>query len=81
MDVSILYFIFYIYQFLFHFQSFSTAIKVSAKVPGSIYTDLINNKVIGNPYYRFNDLLYRWVANDNWTYVKTFSGLKINQIN
>ena len=25
-----------------------------------------------DPYYRFNNLDYRWIALDNWTYIKKF---------
>lgn len=25
-----------------------------------------------DPYYRFNDLNYRWISLDNWTYSKEF---------
>ncbi|NXY48253.1 MANBA mannosidase, partial [Ceuthmochares aereus] len=25
-----------------------------------------------DPYYRFNDVMYRWISLDNWTYSKTF---------
>jgi beta-mannosidase len=37
-------------------------------VPGSIYYQLFQSKVIGDPYYRFNDEALRWVANENWIY-------------
>lgn len=47
---------------------------MSAKVPGSIYSDLMRNGVIGDPFYRYNDFAYRWVGYDNWTFVKNFSG-------
>ena len=46
--------------------------KIVGHVPGSIYTDLMYNKIIGEPYYRFNDVAYRWVAKDNWTYTSYF---------
>ena len=46
--------------------------SVVGHVPGSIYTDLMYNKIIGEPYYRFNDEAYRWVAKDNWTYSTNF---------
>lgn len=26
-----------------------------------------------DPYYRFNDLAYRWISLDNWTYTTSFS--------
>ena len=56
---------------------FLTAIKVTANVPGSIYTDLIRNGILNqDPYFGKNDITYRWVANDNWTFVKTFHGKK-----
>jgi hypothetical protein len=52
-----------------------TAIKVSARVPGSIFTDLIRNDVLNeDPYYGQNDQNYKWVSHDNWTYYKTFVG-------
>ena len=51
------------------------AIKVSSKVPGSIYTDLKRNGTLKQDFYfGSNDINYRWVANDNWTFVKTFHG-------
>nr|CAD7442486.1 unnamed protein product [Timema bartmani] len=49
-------------------------VSVPATVPGGIYTDLRTAGVLdGDPFYRFNDVLYRWVARDNWTYARTFA--------
>ena len=51
------------------------AIKVAANVPGNIYTDLFKSGVLkADPYYGKNDINYRWVSYDNWTYEKTFNG-------
>jgi len=41
-------------------------------VPGDIVTDLWRAGFIGDPYYRYNDITYRWIGLDNWTYSKTF---------
>ena len=27
----------------------------------------------GDPYYRFNDINYQWIAYSNWTYNRTFT--------
>lgn len=45
-----------------------------ATVPGGIYTDLMNenNKVLDDIYVGFNDVNYKWVARNNWTYWTTF---------
>lgn len=41
-------------------------------VPGSIYTTLLDHKKIGDPYYRDNDIKYKWIARDDWSYTRTF---------
>lgn len=48
------------------------SISVNAHVPGGVYTDLLRNKKIDDPYFRMNDVSLRWVAMANWTYTKTF---------
>jgi beta-mannosidase len=49
------------------------SIQVPAVVPGGIYTDLRAAGVLNEDiYYRFNDLEYRWVSKDNWTYSLDF---------
>ncbi|KAK6181469.1 hypothetical protein SNE40_009313 [Patella caerulea] len=42
--------------------------NISGDVPGGIYTALIKNNIIGDPFYRDNDIKYRWIARENWTY-------------
>ncbi|KAJ8407662.1 hypothetical protein AAFF_G00275190 [Aldrovandia affinis] len=45
----------------------------AAEVPGCVHTALLKQGLIQDPYYRFNDLAYRWISLDNWTYTTTFS--------
>ncbi|KAK6639866.1 hypothetical protein RUM43_008141 [Polyplax serrata] len=51
------------------------SIEVEAKVPGGIYTDLQSAGLLtqGDIFYRFNDINYRWVSKENWTYQTKFS--------
>ncbi|CAM4727260.1 unnamed protein product [Leuciscus chuanchicus] len=44
-----------------------------AEVPGCVHTALQRQGFISDPYYRFNDLAYRWISFDNWTYTTSFS--------
>ena len=44
----------------------------NASVPGTIHTDLINNKLINDPYYRENINDVQWVENVTWEYVTHF---------
>ncbi|XP_045108284.1 beta-mannosidase-like isoform X2 [Portunus trituberculatus] len=43
---------------------------VGGQVPGGVYSDLLAANVLsaGDLYYRYNDLNYRWVSKENWTY-------------
>ncbi|CAG2174502.1 unnamed protein product, partial [Oppiella nova] len=51
-----------------------TALRVLARVPGSIYTDLMRNNILKeDPYYGSNDFNYKWVSYDNWTFEKIFN--------
>lgn len=53
---------------------FCLGIDIPAKIPGGIYTDLQNaGKISQNLFYRFNDIEYRWVALENWTYSTEFN--------
>ncbi|XP_077484791.1 beta-mannosidase-like [Amblyomma americanum] len=48
------------------------SITVPGVIPGGIYTILHSNNIINDPYHGFNDVLYQWVAMDNWTFSRTF---------
>ncbi|XP_031231470.1 beta-mannosidase isoform X1 [Mastomys coucha] len=48
------------------------SLELPATVPGSVHSALHQNGLIQDPYYRFNDLNYRWISLDNWTYSTEF---------
>tara|TARA_B100001094_G_scaffold332612_1_gene405445 strand:- start:68 stop:2692 length:2625 start_codon:yes stop_codon:yes gene_type:complete len=45
----------------------------NATVPGSIHTDLMNNGIIEDPYYRLNETKVQWVDKEDWVYQNTFN--------
>ncbi|XP_072898425.1 beta-mannosidase isoform X2 [Hemitrygon akajei] len=49
------------------------SVRTPATVPGNVHSALLHGGVIRDPYYRFNDVAYRWIALDNWTYSRTFT--------
>eukprot|EP01114_Cavostelium_apophysatum_P010650 TRINITY_DN2464_c0_g1_i1.p1 TRINITY_DN2464_c0_g1~~TRINITY_DN2464_c0_g1_i1.p1 ORF type:complete len:818 (+),score=180.58 TRINITY_DN2464_c0_g1_i1:25-2478(+) len=49
------------------------SVSLDGEVPGNVHTDLIRAGLIDDPYYRYNDVVYRWVAMDDWTYSRTFT--------
>ncbi|XP_066239994.1 beta-mannosidase [Saccopteryx leptura] len=53
-------------------RSGNGSVELPGEVPGSVHTALFQRNLIQDPYYRFNDLEYRWIALDNWTYSKEF---------
>ncbi|PAV60878.1 hypothetical protein WR25_17133 [Diploscapter pachys] len=42
-------------------------------VPGDIYTDLFNNKIIDDPLYGDNHLFTTWISSDDWSYSRRFN--------
>ncbi|CAG2102953.1 unnamed protein product [Medioppia subpectinata] len=49
------------------------AIKSSATVPGTIHTDMRASGHLAEELLSgYNDVNYRWVSWDNWTYERTF---------
>ena len=43
-----------------------------ATVPGCVHTDLLNNKLIGDPFYRDNEQRLQWIGKTDWEYQTTF---------
>lgn len=58
-------------------QNANKSISVHGEVPGNVHTALYRNGTIKDPYFRFNDVEYRWIAYDNWTYSRAVEGLNI----
>ncbi len=44
-----------------------------ATVPGSIHTDLLNNGIIDDPFYRLNEIDVQWIDIVDWEYVLLFN--------
>ena len=44
-----------------------------AKVPGTVHTDLLTNKLIPDPYYRDNEKKLQWIDKENWIYKTGFT--------
>jgi beta-mannosidase len=49
------------------------SIHITANVPGNVVTDLEAAGIIQDPYFEDNDVLYRWIGMDDWTYSTTFT--------
>jgi beta-mannosidase len=44
-----------------------------AVVPGSVHTDLLNNKLIEDPFYRDNEQKQQWIGKTDWEYQTTLN--------
>ncbi|XP_016014567.1 beta-mannosidase isoform X1 [Rousettus aegyptiacus] len=53
-------------------RSGNGSLELPGEVPGCVHMALFQRNLIQDPYYRFNDLNYRWISLDNWTYSKEF---------
>lgn len=45
----------------------------SANIPGSVHTDLLNNKLINDPFYRLNEQNLQWIDKLDWEYTTDFN--------
>ena len=43
-----------------------------SEVPGCVQTDLLNNKMIDDPFYRNNEQNVQWIDKENWDYKLEF---------
>lgn len=47
--------------------------QFAATVPGTIHTDLLNNKLIDDPFYSDNELKMNWISDCDWIYQTKFN--------
>lgn len=60
---------------IFTCVKFVSGVAGKARVPGGVFADLRANGVLTeDPLRRYNDVAYRWVSEDDWTYSVTFNG-------
>lgn len=45
---------------------------LTAKVPGTVHLDLMNNKIIPDPFKDENEKKIQWIENENWDYQTRF---------
>ena len=55
------------------FKGVDTLEWQTASVPGTIFSDLMDQKMIENPFVKTNEDSTRWVSKKNWEYKTTFS--------
>ena len=54
------------------FREKGTSDWLSAKVPGCVHLDLIENGIIEDPFYRLNESKVQWVDKKDWVYLNQF---------
>jgi len=54
------------------FKKISDSNWLPAKVPGTVHTDLYNNKIIPNPFFGNNEKELQWIENEIWEYQTSF---------
>ena len=55
------------------FKESNDSVWLTASVPGTIHTDLMDNGIIEDPYYRLNERKIQWVDKKDWIYQTTFN--------
>ncbi len=55
------------------FRKAGDAAWLPATVPGCVHTDLLDNKLIPDPFFRMNELKVKWVENTDWEYKTSFN--------
>jgi beta-mannosidase len=55
------------------FREFGKDAWHPATVPGVVHTDLLNNKLIDDPFYRDNESKLQWIGKTDWEYQTTFN--------
>jgi beta-mannosidase len=55
------------------FRQLEKGVWFKATVPGTVHTDLLNNKLIPDPFYRDNESRLQWVGQEDWEYSTSFN--------
>ncbi|MEZ5306267.1 MAG: glycoside hydrolase family 2 protein [Pyrinomonadaceae bacterium] len=55
------------------FRETGTESWMPASVPGTVHTDLLNNKKIEDPFYRDNEKSLQWISKRDWEYRLVFN--------
>ena len=55
------------------FKGVDTLDWKSATVPGNVFTDLLDHKIIEDPFVKKNEEKVQWVSKKNWIYKTSFS--------
>ena len=45
-----------------------------ATVPGVVHTDLMDNKIIEDPFFRLNERSMQWIDKEDWVYLPPHPG-------
>ncbi len=45
---------------------------ISASIPGTVHTDLLQNRLIPDPFFGDNEKQLQWIENEDWEYETTF---------
>ena len=55
------------------FKKSGSNLYYPAIVPGTVHTDLLNNKLIKDPFYSDNEKSLQWIENEDWEYIGKFT--------
>jgi len=55
------------------FRQGRSEIWYPATVPGTVHTDLMDNEIIEDPFFRLNERAVQWVDKEDWMYEATFT--------
>ena len=55
------------------FKKVNDSSWLSATIPGNVHSDLLDNKIIENPFIGDNELKLQWISDNNWEYKTLFS--------
>ena len=56
-----------------HFHKLTESRWYPASVPGTVHTDLLNNKLIPDPFFADNEKHIQWIENEDWEYKTEFT--------